>query len=162
VSDQGKTQVSVETLKQLYDTLLELRQATKQLESEEVAEALTKKFEQLDNIMKSVNDFIHQEMRAWWVRYSDYDEVEISYIYEPDVATYIKADSSWKLVDVYNKFFSEAVFINKIITLMIRTISEITDLIGRNSDIYMKIARLDGRIDRLYEDIRKLCPQQDP
>jgi len=161
-NNQSSNQVSVDTMKQLYDTLLELRLSIKELEKAEITEALNKNFERLDNIIKALSDFVGQYQRTWYIRLSDQDEIEISHMYETDVATYIKGDYSWKIADVYEKFFNEKDFVNKIIRLMITTVEEITDLIKRNVDVYTRIAVLDGKIDQLYRDIRKLCSQQDP
>jgi hypothetical protein len=142
--------------------LLELRQSTKELERSEIARELDAKFERLYNIMQSLSDFIGQDTRAWYIRFVEPDEIEVSHIYEREIATYVRGDLAARLTDIYDRFFGEKVFVNKIMMIMVRTVSEIVDLIKRNSDVYTKIGELDGKIDQLYREIKKSCTQQDP
>ena len=160
--NQASNQVSVDTIKQLYDTLLELRRATKELESSETAAELSRAYDRLDHIVNAVIDFIQHYPYTWQVRLSNENEIEIAYLYEPSIALYVNLDWSAPLVEIYNKFFNEKGFVETMVKMLTRTVSEIADLIKRGSDIYTKVAKLDGKIDQLYRDIKKLCPQRDP
>ena len=154
-------QTNVEALKQLYDALIELRKATKELESSEVVGELDKKFEQLENTIEALSDFAEQNPRMWRIEVYDDNEIAVTHIHA-DVMAVIEGDWSMTISDVLRKFFDDNEFVNKIIKSATEIVSEIVSLIRRNADIYTRIAKLNGRIDQLYYDVKKLCPQRDP
>ena len=154
-------QVSADTVKQLYNSLLELKQVVNELENSGVVAELDKKFGQLESVVRALSDFVEQNPRAWYIGVYDDNEIEITHS-RAQVSIFVEGDASMSINSILEKFFSSDEAVNKIIKAAAESVGEITDLIKRNINIYERIAKLNGRIDQLYYDIRRLCPQQDP
>ena len=159
---QTSGQVVVESIEQLYHSLIDLRQETRKLESERITSELSGKFDELARSVNAIIDFVERKANAWCVRFVDYDEVDVIYTQNTDIALYMKANWTMSLSDIYSKFFDNQEFIKTIVRHIAETAYEIIELMKQATDIYTRIAKLDGKIDQLYRDIKKLCPQQDP
>jgi regulator of replication initiation timing len=157
-----QSQVSVDVVKQLYDSLLELRQSVRDLLTSSTAEELEKEFDRLHNIVSAIADFEQTNEEAWTVRVSSENELEITYLYDQLISESVAGNSSMTLADVLQRFFSEQSFINVLLKMLVMKIGDIAHLVKTSSGIYEKIAELDSKIDQLYRDIKKMCQQQDP
>jgi len=162
MEDQANNPIRAEDIHQLYHALIDLRQETRRLENEEITRELHHKFEELAGIINAIIDYNEKNKMAFFVKPVEGNEVEVAYIFNTGIAVDIDGNESMTLNDIYEKFFNDPRFIKVVIGYLAREVSEILDLIKRNADIYVKIAELDGKIDQLYQDVKKLCPQQDP
>ena len=161
-NSQASGQVVVESIKQLFHSLIDLRQETRRLESERITSELSGKFDELARSVNAIIDFVERKASAWCVRFVDYDEVDVIFTQNTDIASYMKANWTMSLSDIYSKFFDNQEFVKVIIRHIAETAHEIIELMKQATDIYTRIAKLDGKIDQLYRDIKMLCPQQDP
>ena len=170
MSEQQNTQsgskVNTESIDRLFQALITLRQEARRLEKEEITRELSSKFEELASIINAIRDFNNRNKYAFYVRpvngASDGRNVEIASIHNTGLAVDIKVDAIATLTDIYDKFFNDPKFTETAISYMISVVDEIIGLISRNADVYTRIAELHGKIDQLYQDVKRLCPQQDP